>query len=77
MQSMLAKVNRPARALPDRDGLGCALKGVDCLDRAALSESKDSRPAYPLLVMLRVQLMQNLKFPELTYLAAAKIKKAR
>lgn len=35
------------------------MEGVDCLDRASYPKGEGGRPAYPLVAMLRVHLMQN------------------
>src|SRR5690606_7646465 len=49
----------PQRVVLDRNGSGSAMEGFGCLDRAPLPQGEGGRPAYPLMAMLRVHLMQN------------------
>lgn len=49
----------PQRIIPDRDGSGGAVDELGRLDERHYPKGEGGRPAYPLMAVLRIHLMQN------------------
>ena len=58
-ESTLASASKPARSCSDRDGSVVPWKGLIALIEPHYPKGEGGRPAYPLMAMLRVHLLQN------------------